>query len=72
MPTSETPTRPAELGATFRSARLGAGVSVRDMAKRAGITHATLSLWERGDRAIAEDTYQRLMDALADVLAGAA
>lgn len=70
MGTSTTATRPAELGRTFRSARVGAGLSIRTLAGRAGINHTTLSRWERGEREIAETTYQHLTQALADYMAG--
>ena len=56
----------------FRVARLAAGASVRAVAARAGITHSTLSRWERGEREIAEDTYDALTQALADLMNGAA
>ncbi len=62
--------RPPALGSTFRAAREGAGLSVREVAARAGRSHATVSRWERGERAIAEDTYQLLMQVLTDHLAG--
>lgn len=65
-----TATRPAALGSTFRAAREGAGLSVRQVAARAGRSHATVSRWERGERDIAEETYQRLMQVLQDHLAG--
>ena len=55
----------------FRVARLAAGASVRSVAARAGITHSTLSRWERGEREVAEDTYDALTQALADLMNGA-
>lgn len=70
MATATTPTRSARLGASFRAARNGAGLSVRQVAGRVGISHTSVSLWERGQRDLAEDTYQALTDALADYLAG--
>ena len=51
----------------FRELRLAAGVSVRAVAARAGITHSTLSRWERGEREVAESTYETLTQALADL-----
>ena len=70
MPTSTTPTRSAALGGTFRAARVGAGLPIRSLAKRADVTHSTISRWERGQRDISESTYQHLSLALADYLAG--
>lgn len=54
----------------FRSARMGAGLKVRPLAARAGISHSTISRWERGQREISESTYQHLELALADYIAG--
>lgn len=70
MATSTTPTRSVEQGATFRSAREGAGLKIRPLASRAGINHSTISRWERGEREISEATYQHLSLALADYVAG--
>lgn len=63
-------TRPAALGSTFRAAREGAGLSARALAEKAGLSHSTLSRWERGERDIAETTYQALMQLLIAHLAG--
>ena len=63
-------TRPAALGSTFRAAREGAGLSARSLAEKAGLSHTTLSRWERGERDIAETTYQALMQLLIAHLAG--
>lgn len=70
MPTSTTPTRSPGQGATFRSARQGAGLKIRPLAARAGISHTSISRWERGEREISESTYQHLSLALADYVAG--
>ena len=70
MATSTNPTRSAEQGATFRSAREGAGLPIRSLASRAGIDHSSISRWERGERDISEATYQHLPLALADYIAG--
>ena len=67
-----TTTTPTSRGTVFRVARLAAGASVRAVAARAGITPSTLSRWERGEREIAEDTYDALTQALADLMNGAA
>ena len=42
---------------------------MREVAAAAGITHTHLSRWERGERVIAEGTYQALTDALAAFMA---
>lgn len=74
MGTSTTATppgaRPAALGPTFRAARLGAGLSVRSLANAAGISHTSLSRWERGERDISESTYQHLTLTLGEYVAG--
>ena len=67
-----TPSTPTSRGTVFRVARQAAGVSVRSVASRAGITHSTLSRWERGEREVAENTYDALTQALADLMNGAA
>lgn len=67
MPQSTTPT---SAGATFRAAREGAGLSVRSLASRADVSPTTISRWERGEREIAEATYQHLTLALAEFMAG--
>jgi transcriptional regulator with XRE-family HTH domain len=56
-------------GPTFRAARQGAGVSLRALALEAGISHPTLSRWERGQRAVSHITYVHLTRTLADYLA---
>lgn len=70
MATPTTSTRAAELGPTFRAARTGTGLSIRALAARTEISHATISRWERGERYISESTYQHLLLALADYLNG--
>lgn len=60
----------AELGPTFRAARVGAGLSVRALAEAAGISHTSLSRWERGERDISDSTYQHLSLTLGHYLAG--
>lgn len=71
MPASTTPAGDrASLGPIFRSTRTAAGISVRAVASRAGLSHTSVSRWERGEREISEATYQHLTTALADYLAG--
>lgn len=55
-------------GPTFRTMRLQAGVSTRSVASRAGVTHSTLSRWERGERAVSKATEGHLAQALADLM----
>ena len=54
----------------FRAARQGAGVTVRALAKEAGVDYTHLSRWERGERPVSPVTYEHLSRALADYLAG--
>ena len=69
MTTPTTATNP-EQGPTFRAARQGAGVTVRALAKEAGVDYTHLSRWERGERPVSLVTYEHLSRALADYLAG--
>jgi transcriptional regulator with XRE-family HTH domain len=48
---------------------MGAGVGVRALAARAEVSHTTISRWERGERDIADATYEHLSLALADFVA---
>ena len=54
----------------FRATREGAGLPLRTLAKRADISHSTISRWERGKREISDPTYEHLTAALADFMAG--
>ena len=54
----------------FRASREGAGLPLRALARRADISPATISRWERGERDIAEQTYEHLTTALAEFMAG--
>lgn len=54
----------------FRAARAGAGLSARSLATEAGVSHSTLSRWERGEREVSLSTYEHLSRTLADYLAG--
>lgn len=61
-------TTPTPRGTVFRVARQAAGVSVRSVAVAADVSHATVSRWERGEREVAAETYERLTQALADLM----
>lgn len=54
----------------FREARVGAGLTTRALADEAGVSHSTLSRWERGEREVSAATYEHLTRTLADYLAG--
>lgn len=70
MPPATIGTNSPEAGPTFRSARKGAGLPIRALARRTDVNHSTISRWERGEREISPATYEHLSLALADYLAG--
>lgn len=53
--------QPYSSGAQLRRARLRAGLSLREVAKRAGTSHATLSAYERGLKSPTLDTFIRIV-----------
>ena len=53
-------TRPHVL---LRSARLAAGLSLRELAARAGTSHATLSAYEQGNKVPSVETFLRVLRA---------
>lgn len=61
-----TPEEAITVGATMRAAREGAGLSLRETARRLGVTHATLSRFERGQRVVSAETLTRLRDVILD------
>ena len=69
MSPNVTPNRTPDIGFTFHAARTGLGISGRAIADRAGISHTTLSRWERGLANIGETRYQHLRAALIAYLA---
>lgn len=69
MSTATTPT-PTERAEAFRAARVGAGLDIRPLASRVGLSHSTISRWERGEREIAESTYHQLIFELGSYMAG--
>ena len=56
-------TVPYSPGAQLRRARLSAGLSLREVAQRAGTSHATLSAYERGLKSPTLDTFLRIVNA---------
>lgn len=48
---------------TLRQARLSAGLSLRELALRAGTSHATLSAYEQGRKTPSVTTFLRILDA---------
>ena len=59
-----------ELGRTFRAARRGTGLSIRELAAEAEVSHSSLSRWEHGERGISRINYEHLSRALAEYMAG--
>lgn len=51
--TTDTP-RARQLGAEISDAREAAGIGVRELARRLGVSHTTLIAWQKGDRAPTE------------------
>ena len=51
------------MAATLREARAQAGLSLRQLAARAGTSHATLSAYEHGRKAPAVPTFFRILEA---------
>ena len=49
--------------ALLRSARLAAGLSLRELASRAGTSHATLSAYEQGNKVPSVVTFLRVLHA---------
>lgn len=49
--------------AALRRARSGAGLSLRELARRAGTSHATLVAYEAGRKAPSVETFDRVMRA---------
>lgn len=54
----------------LRSARRRAGLSTRELARRAGTSHATVSAYETGRKSPSIDTLDRLLRAAGFVLEG--
>lgn len=54
------------LGRLIRSFRKHAGLSLQECAARIGVTHSTLSRFERGERTIAPETLARFSRVIAD------
>ena len=52
-----------DIGALLRQARLTAGLGLRDVARRAGTSHATLSAYEHGKKTPSVATFLRILEA---------
>jgi len=61
-----TPTQLPQTGATLRAMREGIGLSLSDLATRAGTTKTTVSRFERGQRVISADLLARIARVIAD------
>ena len=48
---------------TLKRARSAAGLSLRELARRAATSHATLLAYERGAKVPGVDTFERILDA---------
>ncbi len=53
----------SEVARTLREARLKAGLSLRDLARRAGTSHATLSAYEQARKTPSAVTFLRILEA---------
>ena len=60
----------AQLGIHLRALRMRRKLSVRDLAGRSGISHATISLVERDKTSPSVDTLSAMLDALGTTLVG--
>lgn len=66
---SPTPEEAQALGRVLRAMREGVGLSIRELASRVGITHSTLSRFERGERIVSAETLARIARVIADEIA---
>ncbi len=57
-----------ETGALLSDARLEAGLSLRDLAQKAGTSHATLSAYEKGRKVPSVTTFLRILEACGNVV----
>ncbi len=64
------PAQSRQVGTTFRAARRGTGLSIRTLAAEAGVSHTTISRWERGERDISLCAYEHVSLTLAHFMAG--
>ena len=51
------------VGNTLRTARTGAGLSLRELARRAGTSHATLSQYENDKKVPSVTVFMRILEA---------
>lgn len=54
-------TTAATAGPAFRVQREAAEVTLRSMARASGVSHSTISRWERGDREVSTSTALHLL-----------
>jgi len=66
---SPTPEESETLGRVLRALREGVRMSLREEARRVGVTHATLSRFERGERIVSAETLARIARVVADEIA---
>lgn len=69
MTTTATPIRISAtpgLGRTFAAARAGVGVSMRELSRRSGVSHSSISRWENGRTSVRGATYAHVTLALVD------
>ena len=59
----DTESRTRSTAALLARARAEAGLSLRELARRAGTSHATLSAYERGRKVPSVTTYIRILEA---------
>ncbi|MEX0943796.1 MAG: helix-turn-helix transcriptional regulator [Pseudomonadales bacterium] len=63
MRTTEPKTHQEMVAETLRAARIAAGLSLRELAERAGTSHATLSAYEQGKKVPSATNYLRILEA---------
>lgn len=66
---SPTPEEAHALGRALRAMREAVELSIREEASRCGITHTTLSRFERGERIVSAETLARITRVIADEIA---
>jgi len=62
------PTNANAAGGALRASREAAGITLNELASRAGVSASTLSRFETGQRTLAPNTYAHTMTALGHLL----